>query len=117
MTSPVVTITCIPSQAVAHGPLPWVAADAGADVNAVRQANLGLGLGILAFVLWPFAYVWLIAPGRNPDWFAFLIPIAEWGGIACAFAAIWLGGNARRAGQKSRTATWAPQIGAAAIVL
>ena len=86
-------------------------------MNAVRQANLGLGLGILSFVLWPFAYVWLLAPGRNPDWFAVLIPIAEWGAIACAIAAIWLGGNARRAGQTSPAATWAPRIGAATIVL
>ena len=86
-------------------------------MNAVRQANLGLGLGLLSFVLWPFAYIWLLAPGNDPDWFRVLIPVAEWGALICAVAAIWFGVGARRAGLVSRGATWAPRLGLATIGL
>ena len=89
----------------------------GADVTAVHQANLGLGLGLLSFVLWPFAYAWLLAPGSNPDWFRILIPVAEWGALICAVAAIWFGVGARRAGVASRAARWAPRLGLATIGL
>jgi hypothetical protein len=86
-------------------------------VNAGRQANIGLALSVVSLILIPFAYAWIPAAGHNPDWMGFVVPIGEWGGLACAVAAIWLGGNARRAGQTLPAATWASRIGAATIVL
>ena len=85
-------------------------------MTAARQATIGLGLGVLSLILIPFAYAWIPAAGHNPDWMAFVVPIGEWGGLACAVAAIWLGGNARRAGQTSPAARWAPRVGATTIV-
>lgn len=81
------------------------------------SAQLALGLGIVSLVLWPFSYAWVLDAERNPDWILVLLQIAEWGAIACAIAAIWLGLRARRSGSRSRGAVWAPRIGAATVAL
>ena len=40
-----------------------------------------------------------------------VVPVAEWGAVACAIGAIWLGIQSRRAGVTSLAAIWAPRVG------
>jgi hypothetical protein len=40
-----------------------------------------------------------------------MVPVAEWGAIACAVCAILLGTRSRRAGVTSLAAIWAPRVG------
>lgn len=75
------------------------------------QARLALVLGIVGLLAWPFSYAWVPNAGHNPAWVGWLVPIAEWGAVACAIGAIWLGRRARRDGVSSLAATWAPRIG------
>jgi hypothetical protein len=57
------------------------------------------------------SYAWIPTAGNNPDWIGVLVPVAEWGAIACAISAIWLGTRSRRAGETSLAAIWAPRVG------
>jgi hypothetical protein len=77
----------------------------------VKQARVGLILGLVGLLVWPLSYAWIPSAGHNPDWIGWLVPVAEWGAIACAIAAIWLGRQSRRAGVKSLAAIWAPRVG------
>ena len=86
-------------------------------MNAVRRANVGLGLGLFSFVLWPFAYVWLLAPCNNPDWFGVMIPVAEWGALICALAAIWLGRRRTQSRTGIARCDMDPRLGLATIGL
>lgn len=75
------------------------------------HARPALVLGLIGLVLWPFSYAWIPNAGHNPAWMGWVIPVAEWGAIACAVSAIWLGNRARRAGVASLGAVWAPRLG------
>src|SRR5215210_950830 len=75
------------------------------------RARIGLSLGVVGLLVWPLSYAWIPDAGHNPDWIGWFVPIAEWGAIACAIAAIWLGIRSRRAGLTSVAATWAPRLG------
>src|SRR4029453_6006444 len=84
--------------------------------GSTQSATLGLILGALSLVLWPLSYTWLLNPGSNPSWAGWLVPLAECGAIACAVGAIWLGSRARRQGETSTGAIWAPRLGAATLL-
>ena len=75
------------------------------------QARFGLSVGVIGLLVWPLSYAWIPNAGHNPDWIGWVVPIAEWGAIACAIAAIWLGLRSMRAGDVSLAATWAPRVG------
>jgi hypothetical protein len=75
------------------------------------QARIGLSLGVVGLLVWPLSYVWIPNAGHNPDWIGWVVPMAEWGAIACAIAAIWLGLRSRRAGVISLATIWAPRVG------
>lgn len=45
---------------------------------------------MIAFVALPISYSWLLSPGEDPPWLTPVIAVAEWGGLACAAAALWL---------------------------
>jgi hypothetical protein len=77
----------------------------------VKGDRVALAPGIFALLVWPLSYAWIPSAGRNPDWIGVMVPIAEWGSIVCAVAVIWLGFRARRSGEASLGATWAPHIG------
>jgi hypothetical protein len=77
----------------------------------VQQARLALCLAVVGLLVWPLSYAWIPNAGNNPPWIGVLVPLAEWGAVACAIAAIWLGTRSRRAGLTSSPATWAPRIG------
>lgn len=78
---------------------------------SVQLDRLALSLGIVALFVWPLSYAWVPSAGHNPDWIGRVVPLAEWGAIACAVGAIWLGLRCRRAGISSLAATWAPRVG------
>jgi hypothetical protein len=77
----------------------------------VRQARLALFVGVIGLVVWPLSYAWIPNGGHNPDWIGWIVPVAEWGAVACAVIAIWLGIRSRRAGVTSLAAIWAPRVG------
>ncbi len=77
----------------------------------MKQARLALTLGIVGFLVWPLSYAWIPNAGNNPDWIGVIVPVAEWGAIACAIGAIWLGMRSRRAGITSLDSVWAPRVG------
>jgi hypothetical protein len=77
----------------------------------VQQARLALFLGIVGLLVWPLSYAWIPTAGNNPDWIGVVVPIAEWGAVACAIGAIWLGLRSRHAGVTSLAARWAPRVG------
>ena len=77
----------------------------------MRQANVGLLLGVIGLFAWPLSYAWIPNAGSNPDWIGVVVPLAEWGAIACALGAIWLGTRSRRGELTSLAAIWAPRIG------
>jgi hypothetical protein len=80
-------------------------------VTPMRPDRFALALGIVALFAWPLSYAWVPTAGHNPDWIDWVVPLAEWGAIACAVGAIWLGLRSRRAGMRSLAATWAPRVG------
>jgi hypothetical protein len=49
--------------------------------------------------------------GHNAPWIGVVVPVAEWGAVACAIGAIWLGTRSRQTGRASLAAIWAPRIG------
>lgn len=61
--------------------------------------------------MWPLSYAWIPNAGKNPDWIGVVVPLAEWGAIGCAIAAIWLGTRSRRTELTSIGTVWAPRIG------
>jgi hypothetical protein len=73
--------------------------------------RLALFVGVVGLVAWPLSYAWIPNAGNNPAWILALVPVAEWGAVACAITAIWLGRRSRRAGVDSLPATWAPRVG------
>lgn len=77
----------------------------------MRQARVALLLGVVGLLAWPLSYAWIPSAGNNPDWIGVLVPVAEWGAIACAIAAIWLGNRSRRGTPGSRAGIWAPRAG------
>ena len=77
----------------------------------MRQANVGLVLGVIGLFAWPLSYAWIPNAGNNPGWIGMVVPLAEWGAIVCALGAIWLGTRSRHAGLTSLAAIWAPRIG------
>jgi hypothetical protein len=77
----------------------------------VQRARLGLFLAVVALLAWPLSYAWIPNAGHNPDWIGVVVPVAEWGAIACAIGAIWIGIRSRRAGVTSLAAIWAPRVG------
>ena len=77
----------------------------------MKLDRVGFSLGIVGLVVWPLSYAWIPSAGSNPDWVGVVVPVAEWGAVACAIGAIWLGGRSRRAGAASLAARWAPRIG------
>ncbi len=77
----------------------------------MTKARAALALGIVGLVVWPLSYAWIPSAGSNAAWIGVMVPIAEWGAIGCAVAAIWLGIRARRSEVASPGATWAPRIG------
>ena len=77
----------------------------------MNLARLALFLGVVGLLVWPLSYAWIPSAGKNPAWIGVIVPVAEWGAIACAIAAIWLGVRARGAGVTSLGAIWAPRIG------
>jgi len=80
-------------------------------LGCVQLARVGFLLGLVGLLAWPLSYAWVPSAGHNPAWIGVVVPIAEWGAIACAIAAIVLGTRARRAGVTSITATLAPRLG------
>lgn len=80
-------------------------------MGAAQQARLALSLGIVGLLVWPLSYAWIPTAGNNPDWVGAVVPLAEWGAVACAIGAIWLGTRSRRAGATYLAARWAPRIG------
>lgn len=77
----------------------------------VTKARTALALGVVGLVVWPLSYAWIPSAGGNPAWIELMVPIAEWGAIGCAVAAIWLGTLERRSQSASTGATWAPRVG------
>jgi hypothetical protein len=77
----------------------------------VRQDRLALFLGVVGLLAWPISYAWIPNAGHNPDWIGVIVPVAEWGAIACAVGALWLGIRSRRAGITSLGSIWAPRVG------
>jgi hypothetical protein len=75
------------------------------------QPRLAFVLGVVGLLVWPLSYAWIPTAGRNPYWVGVLVPVAEWGAIACAIAAIWLGNRTRRASPTALGAVWAPRLG------
>lgn len=75
------------------------------------RARFGLLLGVVGLLVWPLSYAWIPNAGHNPDWIGWVVPMAEWGAIACAIAAIWLGVRSRRTGVTSLATIWAPRVG------
>ena len=86
-------------------------AAARTTVQFVQAARLGLFLGVIALIVWPLSYAWIPNAGHNPDWVGLMVPVAEWGAIACAIGAISLGIRSRRAGVTSLAAERAPRVG------
>jgi hypothetical protein len=80
-------------------------------LGQVQLARVGFALGLIGLLAWPLSYAWIPSAGHNPDWIRVVVPLAEWGAIACAVTAIVLGRNARRAGVTSIAATLAPRLG------
>ena len=76
-----------------------------------RQARLALFVGAVGLLVWPLSYAWIPNAGHNPGWIGVLVPVAEFGAIACAIGAIWLGTRSRRSGVTSLAARWAPRVG------
>ena len=64
----------------------------------------------------PMSYRWLARPGLDPQLASVLIPIAEFGGLACALIAFFFGRRARAAGDQSLGAVWGIRLGGAAVV-
>ena len=72
---------------------------------------------MIAFVVVPVSYSWVLVAGHVPSWLYPVIAVAEWGGLAVAVVAVWLGRRARAAGAAGAAAIWAPRIGIATIVV
>jgi hypothetical protein len=85
-------------------------------MTVVTAARLGLGLGIVGFVAWPLAYTWILRPATRPEGLLVIVPIVIGGAVLFAAAAIALGLWARRAGDASRGAIWAPRLGAGTLL-
>jgi hypothetical protein len=68
-------------------------------------------LAVISLLAWPVSYAWIPSAGHNPAWIGVIVPVAEWGAIASAIGAIWIGIRARRAGVRSPAAIWAPRVG------
>ncbi|MGZ9160396.1 MAG: hypothetical protein ACXW4T_04445 [Candidatus Limnocylindrales bacterium] len=83
----------------------------GRHSDPVREGRSALFLGVVGFLVWPLSYAWIPNAGHNPVWIGLVVPIAEWGAVACSIAAIWLGTRARRAGATSLAAVRAPRVG------
>ena len=81
------------------------------------HGRLAVGLGVISLGLWPFSYAWIPTAGQNPIWVGILVPVAEWGAVACAIAAIWLGRRASQSNPGSPASVWAPRLGALTLVL
>jgi hypothetical protein len=79
--------------------------------GATRE-RLALALAVIAFLALPVSYAWVLNPGRNPPWLPPVIAVAEWGGLACAVAAIWLAFRSR-----APVAVWAKRIALGAILI
>lgn len=77
----------------------------------MQPARFALLLGLIGLFVWPLSYAWIPNADHNPDWINVLVPVAEWGSIACAIGAIWLGRRARSSGITSLGSTWAPRLG------
>ena len=77
----------------------------------MQQALFALCLAVVGLLVWPLSYAWIPNAGHNPPWVGVVVPLAEWGAIACAIGAIWLGTRSRRAGPTSAAAIWAPRVG------
>ena len=72
---------------------------------------IALVLGIVGFLIWPLAYASIPTAGHNSDWIRVIVPLAEWGAIACAIGAISLGRRVRHSEAVSTGAIWAPRLG------
>lgn len=77
-------------------------------MNRPRRALI---LGVIGLLVWPLSYAWIPTAGKNPGWIGVVVPVAEWGAISCAIAAIWFGIQARRASPRAPGAVWAPRLG------
>ena len=86
-------------------------------MNRDRQASLALALSVVSFVVVPISYSWALSPGQNPPWLAPVIAVSEWGGLACAIAAIFISFRARVRGAQGLAATWAPRIALGTLVV
>ena len=91
--------------------MPAVAPCSVRILGGVQLARVGFALGLIGLLAWPLSYAWIPSAGHNPDWIGVVVPLAEWGAIACAVTAIVLGRSARRAGVTSIAATLAPRLG------
>jgi hypothetical protein len=60
------------------------------DERESSRDRRAIALAAIAIVALPLSYGWLLSPGEDPPWLAPVIAVAEWGGLACASAAIWL---------------------------
>ncbi len=83
----------------------------GRGSDTVQRDVLALFLGVVGLLVWPLSYAWIPNAGHNPAWIGWVVPIAEWGAVACSIAAILIGTRARRIGPISLAAVWAPRVG------
>jgi hypothetical protein len=85
-------------------------------MRSQMASRLALVLGIVGFVAWPLAYTWILRPATRPEGVLAVVPIVIGGAVIFAAAAIGLGLWARRAGDASRGAVWAPRLGAGTLL-
>jgi hypothetical protein len=82
-----------------------------------RRAQLVLPMAIAALALWPLSYAWIPSAGRNPDWIAVVVPLAEIAAILMAIAAIWLGVLVTRDGVNTRSSDRGGRLGMVVVIL
>lgn len=83
--------------------------------TGLRDAQISLSLGLIAMIALPISYQWVIRPASAPAFAGSLIPILEYGGLVCSFAAFFFGRRARAAGDSSIGAVWGIRLAGAAV--